>query len=114
MKPNETIRFVCHECLTVFDICLAPPSEWPEADLEDDGSPIDINVNACPFCGSADVKPKHDAPEIRTATQKLGHYRISTGTCGLPTSGVLIPLTVMAVSQGRRRRCHSLIDRLIC
>lgn len=69
MKPNETVRFVCHECLTVFDICLAPPSEWPEADLEDNGSPIDIIVNACPFCGSADVKPKHDAPEIRNATQ---------------------------------------------
>ena len=64
MKPNETIRFVCQECLVVFDVWLAPPSEWPEADLEDDGHPIDTPVYYCPFCGSSDIKQKHDLPTI--------------------------------------------------
>ena len=66
MKPGENIRFKCYECLTVFDVCLAPPSEWPEADVENDGSKIDLSVNSCPFCGSADVKPAHDVPTIQS------------------------------------------------
>src|ERR1043166_1069572 len=30
MKPGETIRYTCDECLTVFGLSLAPVAEWPE------------------------------------------------------------------------------------
>ena len=30
MKEGETIRYRCYECQVVFDLCLAPESEWPE------------------------------------------------------------------------------------
>jgi hypothetical protein len=36
MKPRETIRFACEECSVVFDLWLAPPSEWADGGLATD------------------------------------------------------------------------------
>jgi hypothetical protein len=33
MKPGEAIRYVCDECQVVFDLNLAPTSEWVERQL---------------------------------------------------------------------------------
>ena len=30
MKPGETIRIACGDCKIVFDLCVAPTSEWAE------------------------------------------------------------------------------------
>jgi hypothetical protein len=30
MKPGETIRIACGDCQIVFDLCVAPTSEWAE------------------------------------------------------------------------------------
>ena len=61
MKPNEPIQFTCFECLTTFDICVAPRSEWPETGIENDGNLIDIGVSTCPFCGSTKCKAESPA-----------------------------------------------------
>ena len=58
MKPNETIRFACGDCQIVFDICVAPGSEWAdelEHDIEEVGEPT-----VCPFCGAVELKATHD------------------------------------------------------
>ena len=61
MKPGQTARFVCEECLVAFEITLAPRNEWPEG-IEDEGEhDMDVSLQegiACPFCLSTDVKAK--------------------------------------------------------
>ena len=59
MKPGESVRCVCHECLTTYYITLAPRGEWPEGPE----TPGDFTANyamqdeiQCPFCLSSDVK----------------------------------------------------------
>ena len=50
MKPGESIRFACGDCQVVFDICVAPTSEWAEAlDLEADAD-NEFEPTCCPFC----------------------------------------------------------------
>ena len=63
MKPGESIRFRCDECLVVFDLCLAPVTEWPEEPESEDDKNMDVHVANCPFCGSpaaADLVMLHD------------------------------------------------------
>jgi hypothetical protein len=57
MKPGETIRYACGECLVAFDLRLAPTKEWAEGGLD---VPRDVELPpiSCPFCGSSEVKPK--------------------------------------------------------
>ena len=57
MKPGETVRCTCRDCLMVFEIFAAPVADWPE-ELEDEA---DANMEigepvVCPFCGSGDLK----------------------------------------------------------
>jgi hypothetical protein len=59
MKPLETTRFACGECLVAFDLCLAPASEWAEGGLD---APDEIEPDCCPFCGSPEIKATHDHP----------------------------------------------------
>jgi hypothetical protein len=54
MKPGETVRFLCEECLLVFYLCLALSSEWPEIQQEEFRE--SILVTCCPFCGSTEVR----------------------------------------------------------
>jgi hypothetical protein len=50
MKPAETIRFACGDCQAVFDICLAPKSEWAEQlDDADFFEALDLDPSNCPF-----------------------------------------------------------------
>ena len=63
MKPGENIRFKCGECLVVFDLCLAPVSEWPEEPEDESDHTADVAVTNCPFCGSnaaTDLTMLHD------------------------------------------------------
>ena len=59
MKPGETIRYVCDECLVTFDLGLLPVEQWPELQEPDDGK-IDALVMACPFCMSTEIRAQHD------------------------------------------------------
>ena len=62
MKPGESIRFACGDCQVVFDICVAPTSEWAEAlDLEADAD-NEFEPTCCPFCGAhvCELKRLHD------------------------------------------------------
>jgi hypothetical protein len=62
MRPGETVRYACRECLVAYDVCLAPTSEWAEAEDPDVPEDIDYEPSCCPFCGSGDIKPLHDRP----------------------------------------------------
>jgi hypothetical protein len=64
MKPGESIRFACGECQIVFDLCVAPASEWAEMQDEDDfEGPLEVGLPArCPFCESAELRVTHDRP----------------------------------------------------
>jgi hypothetical protein len=67
VKPGETIRCTCRDCLIVFEIFLAPVADWPE-EMEDD-SDAEMEVGPpemCPFCGSGDLRIN---PISQTATQ---------------------------------------------
>jgi hypothetical protein len=59
MRPLETIRFACGNCLVAFDLQLAPTSEWTEGglDVPDD---IELPPTSCPFCGSSEIEALHD------------------------------------------------------
>lgn len=51
VKPNETIRFACGECQVVFDLRVAPGSEWAEG-IPEGGEPVKaVSLICCPFCG---------------------------------------------------------------
>jgi hypothetical protein len=54
MKPGETVRFVCDECLIVFYLGLALASEWTET--QDAEFKARIEVTCCPLCGSTDFR----------------------------------------------------------
>jgi hypothetical protein len=62
MKPLETIRYACGECLVAYDVQLAPMSEWAEPDDPHAAGEIDYAPTCCPFCGSGDIKVLHDRP----------------------------------------------------
>ena len=47
MMPGETVRFTCGECNLVFDLCLAPQSEWPE--IPKAGMEEEICATCCPI-----------------------------------------------------------------
>jgi hypothetical protein len=59
-----SFRFKCDECLIVFDLSAAPPSEWIEPMPDDTESGPPTCLERCPFCGSSDVEMMQDAPEI--------------------------------------------------
>ena len=63
MKPGEAIRYACDECQVVFDLALAPISEWAELQDADQGSQH-IPVHWCPFCGAGlhELRELHDRP----------------------------------------------------
>ena len=64
MKPGETIRIACGDCNVVFDLCVAPTSEWPE-EMDPAVAPVDqIDAVCCPFCGASagELGPLHDRP----------------------------------------------------
>ena len=72
MKPAVTTRFACGDCQAVFDLSLAPESEWSEQfDRNDYDDPVDIEPTVCPFCGAGELKALHDRP-LRTRRKKLG------------------------------------------
>jgi hypothetical protein len=60
--PANPIRFACGDCQVVFDMCVAPTSEWAEEiDEADFEGGIDVGEpSVCPFCGAAELKPTHD------------------------------------------------------
>ena len=62
MKPAETVRFTCEECQIVFDLCVAPVSEWPEDYGDDNADGTNSTPTCCPFCGSGEVKAMNDTP----------------------------------------------------
>ena len=66
MRPGETVRFACDECQIVFDLCIAPVSEWVEQHDENDfESPLEVEAPArCPFCDLAELRVIHDRPVI--------------------------------------------------
>lgn len=51
MRPGQTFRFDCDECLTEFEVCLEPKAKESKegAKMEPD------DVKHCPFCGSDSV-----------------------------------------------------------
>jgi hypothetical protein len=61
MKPLETMRFACGECLVVFDLQLAPTSEWAEGRLDVPGD-VELPPDCCLFCGSSEIRALHDRP----------------------------------------------------
>jgi hypothetical protein len=63
MKPSEIIRFACGDCQIVFDLCVAPLSEWGEQPEIDNFS--DIEPTCCPFCGVGELKKLHDRATAR-------------------------------------------------
>jgi hypothetical protein len=66
MKPGETIRCTCDDCLIVFEIFAAPISDWPE-ELDEADADMEIGEPVvCPFCGSSDLRTN---PVSSTATQ---------------------------------------------
>ena len=67
MKPSETIRCTCDECLVVFEVFLAPRADWPEL-MEDpsDATAEYGELHCCPFCGSSDIRQavvSHSTPQ---------------------------------------------------
>jgi hypothetical protein len=63
MKPGEAIRYACDECQAVFDLTLAPISEWVELQ-DEDTAPEDVEVHCWPFCGAGthELRELHDRP----------------------------------------------------
>ena len=59
MKPLETVRFACGDCHIVFDLWLAPTSQWADGDLAD---VTEAEPTCCPFCGAGELKALHDRP----------------------------------------------------
>jgi hypothetical protein len=49
-------RITCRECLTVYEVYLAPRAEWPEQMEDPSDATADYHLNQCPFCGSSDFK----------------------------------------------------------
>ncbi len=71
MKPRETVRFACDECHIVFDLCIAPMSEWVEQLDESDFEDTEIEAPArCPFCELSELRVVHDRPLIGGAEPK--------------------------------------------
>lgn len=66
MKPGQSVRFACGDCQAVFDLCIAPESEW--AELPNDQGPLDIAVTACPFCGESNITVHGQRIGVRTFT----------------------------------------------
>jgi hypothetical protein len=65
MKPGETIRFACDECQIVFDLCVAPVSEWVEQQNEKDFEDAEVEApERCPFCELGELRVAHDRPLI--------------------------------------------------
>ena len=69
MRPGEPVRFACDECMIVFDLRIAPLSEWVEPHDENDfESPMEIEAPArCPFYDLAESRVIHDRPLIAAA-----------------------------------------------
>jgi Zn finger protein HypA/HybF involved in hydrogenase expression len=68
MIPKQPVRFSCGDCQVVFDLCVAPESEWAEwIDQSESEANLDIGeVVLCPLCGSKEIKATHDrATEMR-------------------------------------------------
>jgi hypothetical protein len=57
MKPGETVRYACGECLVAFDVQLAPTKEWAEGGVGV-SKDVELPPTSCPFCGSGDIKVK--------------------------------------------------------
>jgi hypothetical protein len=58
MKPGQSIRFICHECLIALDVVVAPRDRWPDSQEYEADNDMDVNAISdatCPFCGSADI-----------------------------------------------------------
>ena len=55
-KENEASRYACGNCQILFDLFLAPTSEWAVFQ-EEDGPEIDTEPTICPFCGAGELKP---------------------------------------------------------
>ena len=67
MKPGETIRIACGECKIVFNLGVAPASEWVEDFESATGTINDIEPTCCPFCGAAacELRSLHDRADCR-------------------------------------------------
>ena len=65
MKPGETIRIACGDCNIVFDLCVAPTSEWAEDFESATGTINDIEPTCCPFCGARELRSLHDRANCR-------------------------------------------------
>jgi hypothetical protein len=66
MKPGETVRCTCRDCLMVCEIFAAPVADWPE-ELDEADANMEIGEpSICPFCGSGDLKANQVST---TATQ---------------------------------------------
>lgn len=64
VRPGESFRLGCDECMIVFDLRIAPVSEWIEQYAQDDG-PDDVRILApfpCPFCQLSNLRVIHDRP----------------------------------------------------
>jgi hypothetical protein len=68
MKPNQTVRFRCGDCLIVFDLCVDPA--WTaEAAAEVGANSIDPgDPMICPYCGGGELKAVRDRSVIATQT----------------------------------------------
>lgn len=65
MKPGETVRFACDECQIVFDLTIAPSSEWVEQFDDNEHDDVEINPPCrCPFCNLSKLRPLHVKPCI--------------------------------------------------
>ena len=65
MNQREVVRLACDECHIVFDLCIAPLSEWVE--LLDDKDFEDTEIEApsrCPFCELSELRLVHDRTMI--------------------------------------------------
>lgn len=65
MRKSETIRFACGDCRIVFDLRVAPESEWAEH-TDEDGLQEFAPPGCCPFCGSSELKALHDMPTLQS------------------------------------------------
>ncbi len=58
----NSFRYKCEECLIVFEISAAPPTEWVEEMPDDTECGVPTCLDRCPWCGSKDVRLAHDVP----------------------------------------------------
>jgi len=84
MKPGETIRIACGECKIVFDLCVAPASEWAE-DFNTSTEPVnDIEPTCCPLSGPAppclilSQGVEHSATSEEMLLPRLSRARLAT------------------------------------